>query len=140
MKLPNPVDERVGARVRSRRIALDMSPKKLAAALGATVHQLQQWEAGTSRIGAANLIDLAEILGVNAASFFADAEPINVDDSAESDETPPSGSSILGSPPSLEVMRLISAFARIDNRALRAVVVKLVETLAAPENQNPAET
>jgi transcriptional regulator with XRE-family HTH domain len=138
MKLPNPVDERVGARVRSRRIVLDMSPKKLAAALGATLHQLQQWEAGTIRIGAAKLINLAEILGVTATSFFADVEPPNnVDDRSASNETPPSGSSILGSPPSLEaleVMRLTRAFTRIDSRALRATVVKLVETLAAPKS------
>jgi len=70
MKPPNPVDKLVGTRIRARRIALDVSAKRLAAALGATLDQVQQWEAGTSRIGVAWLIPLAEILGVDSGYFF----------------------------------------------------------------------
>jgi transcriptional regulator with XRE-family HTH domain len=52
-----------------------MSPKDLADALETTVQQVQQWEAGTSRIGSTRLMKLTKILGVNAAFFFADSEP-----------------------------------------------------------------
>jgi diguanylate cyclase (GGDEF)-like protein len=75
MKSPNPTDRHVGGRVRSRRIALGMSPKNLADALGTTVQKVQQWEAGTSRTGSARLLELTKILGVNSAFFFADSEP-----------------------------------------------------------------
>ena len=72
MKSGNPVDKHVGARVRSRRIVLGMSPKNLADAVGTTVQQVDQWEAGTTRIGSKRLMELTKILGVNAAFFFAE--------------------------------------------------------------------
>jgi transcriptional regulator with XRE-family HTH domain len=133
MKSGNPVDKHVGARVRSRRIVLGMSPKNLADALGTTAHQVDQWEAGTSRIGSKRLTELTKILGVNAAFFFADSEP-----------NEPSGEaglkatlwmeSVLGSTPSLETLRLIRAFASIKNRAFREVIVELAEKMAKTEN------
>ena len=133
MKPSNPVDKHVGARVRSRRIVLGMSPKNLADALGTTAQQVDQWEAGTSRIGSKRLLELTKILGVNAAFFFADSEPDEPSGATGLQETPWS-QSILGSTPSLETLRLIRAFASIKNRTFREVIVKLVETLAKTEN------
>jgi transcriptional regulator with XRE-family HTH domain len=133
MKSPTLVDRHVGGRVRSRRVALGMSPKNLADALGTSVQQVQQWEAGTSRIGSTRLMELTIILGVNAAFFFADSEPNEPIGEAGSIETL-SSQSIPGSTPSLETLRLIRAFAGIKNRAFREVIVKLVETMAKTEN------
>ena len=133
MKSPNPTDRHVGGRVRSRRIALGMSPKNLADALGTTVQKVQQWEAGTSRTGSARLLELTKILGVNSAFFFADSEPNETIGEAGWIETL-SSQSILGSTPSLEALRLIRAFSGIPNRAFREVIVKLVETMAKTEN------
>jgi transcriptional regulator with XRE-family HTH domain len=45
----------------------------LADALGETLRQVQEWQAGTGRIGADRLQKLTEILGVNLAFFF---EPV----------------------------------------------------------------
>jgi DNA-binding transcriptional regulator YiaG len=70
-----PVDKLVGERLRSRRIALGLSDKDLAAALGTTVKKLQQWEAGIGRIGGARLLKLTEILDVDSVYFFADESP-----------------------------------------------------------------
>ena len=75
MNSGNPVDKQVGGRVRSRRIALGMTTEKLAVALGTTVQQVQQWEAGTARIGAAQLQKLTKILNVDATFFFRDEPP-----------------------------------------------------------------
>jgi len=133
MKSDNPVDRHVGSRVRSRRIVLGMSPKNLADALGTTAQQVDQWEAGTTRIGSKRLTELTKILGVNAAFFFADSEP-----NEPSGETGLKATlwtqSVLGSMPSLETLRLIRAFASIKNRAFREVIVKLAETMAKTEN------
>src|SRR5271156_5386921 len=126
MKSGNPVDTHVGARVRSRRIVLGMSPKNLADALGTTAQQVDQWEAGTSRIGSKRLMELTKILGVNPAFFFADSQPNESSGETECKEMLWS-QSILGSTPSFETLRLIRAFAGIKNRAFREVIVKLVE-------------
>ena len=67
--LANPVDRQVGGRLRSRRTALNMSAESFAQDSGATPQQLREWEAGTSRIGAARLLELAKILDVNPAFF-----------------------------------------------------------------------
>ena len=75
MKSDNPLDKHVGGRVRLRRIVLGLRPKDLTDALETTVQQVQQWEAGTSCIGSTQLSKLANILGVNAAFFFADSDP-----------------------------------------------------------------
>jgi transcriptional regulator with XRE-family HTH domain len=69
--LANPVDMQVGGRLRSRRIALNMSAESFARASGTTPERLREWEAGTSRIGAARLLELTKILDVNPAFFFA---------------------------------------------------------------------
>jgi transcriptional regulator with XRE-family HTH domain len=81
-KSTNLVDMYVGDRLRFRRIALGMSPEQLAKALGSKVQQVQQWEAGTGRIGAARLQKLTQILGVDAAFFFQDVKPNGLHDEA----------------------------------------------------------
>jgi transcriptional regulator with XRE-family HTH domain len=68
---PNLIDERVGERLRLRRVSLGITHMELADAAESTVQQLRQWEAGISRIEAIRLRKLAEILGVNSSFFFA---------------------------------------------------------------------
>jgi transcriptional regulator with XRE-family HTH domain len=69
---PNAIDRQVGARMRMRRLTLDMSQQELAAALGLTFQQVQKYEKGTNRIGASRLQQLAGILEVPAGFFFED--------------------------------------------------------------------
>ncbi len=69
---PNAIDRQIGARVRMRRLTLDMTQQKLAAELGLTFQQLQKYEKGSNRIGASRLQQLAEILEVPASFFFED--------------------------------------------------------------------
>jgi ribosome-binding protein aMBF1 (putative translation factor) len=68
---PNLIDERVGERLRRRRVSLGITHMELAAAAESTVQQVRQWEQGISRIEATRLRKLAEILGVNSSFFFA---------------------------------------------------------------------
>jgi transcriptional regulator with XRE-family HTH domain len=71
-KSPTAIDRQVGVRVRMRRLTLDMSQEKLAAALGLTFQQVQKYEKGHNRIGAGRLQQLAEILQVPVSFFFED--------------------------------------------------------------------
>src|SRR5881227_1233543 len=72
-KVPNPIDNYVGSRVRMRRMMLGMSQEKLGDALGLTFQQVQKYEKGTNRIGASRLQQIAGTLQVPATFFFEGA-------------------------------------------------------------------
>jgi transcriptional regulator with XRE-family HTH domain len=124
-KAPNPIDQHVGSRVRMRRL---MSQEKLGDALGLTFQQVQKYEKGTNRIGASRLHQISQILQVPVAFFFEGAP----------NALAPHGSS--GSALSMaqiddfisdsDGLKLISAFMRIDNAALRRRIVMLVQEIA----------
>jgi transcriptional regulator with XRE-family HTH domain len=61
-KLPNRIDKHVGARVRMRRMMLDMSQTDLGEALGITFQQIQKYEKGTNRVSASRLQQIAQVL------------------------------------------------------------------------------
>jgi transcriptional regulator with XRE-family HTH domain len=133
--LANPVDMRVGGRLRSRSIALNMSAESLARASGTTPQRLREWEAGTSRIGAARLLELTKILDVNPAFFFGN-ECHGLNGKAGPREARRLDS-IFRSEPSVEVFRLIRAFASIESQSSREAVIKFAETKAeAPSMSN----
>ena len=68
------VDAHVGRRVRERRNALGMSQEKLGNVLGVSYQQIQKYEAGTNRVSASRLWDIAKLLEVDLAYFFEGIE------------------------------------------------------------------
>ena len=123
-KAPNPIDQHVGSRVRMRRLMLAMSQEKLGDALGLTFQQVQKYENGTNRIGASRLQQISHILQV-PVGFFFEGLPIGGELSmAQIDDFVPDS----------EGLRLISAFMRIDNAALRRRIVMLVQEIAGDDN------
>ena len=64
------VDGHVGRRVRERRREIGMSQEKLGNALGISFQQIQKYEAGTNRVAAGRLWDMAGILEVDVGYFF----------------------------------------------------------------------
>ena len=119
-KAPNPIDKHVGSRVRMRRKMLAMSQEKLGAALGVAFQQVQKYEKGTNRIGASRLQQLSHVLQVPVVFFFEGAAsapqiPMAQIDAFVSDSNG---------------LRLIGAFMRIDNVALRRRIVMLVQEIA----------
>ena len=129
-KVPNPIDQHVGSRVRLRRQMLAMSQEKLGAALDLTFQQVQKYERGANRIGASRLQQISQILQVPVEFFFEGA---------------PNASAPHGSGSALSVaqiddfisnsdgLRLIGAFMRIDNAAVRRRVVMLVQEIAGDD-------
>ena len=69
----NPIDKHVGSRVRMRRLMLDMSQTYLGDALGPSWQQVQKYEKGANRIGAARLQHISQILQVTVPFFFEGA-------------------------------------------------------------------
>jgi transcriptional regulator with XRE-family HTH domain len=127
-KAPNPIDKHVGARVRMRRMMLNMSQEKLGDALGLTFQQVQKYEKGTNRIGASRLQQIAHILQVPVSFFFEGAPhlPGQIGGMNEA-PSPPYVSDFLATSDGLS---LTKAFMRIKNSKLRRRIVDLVEQIA----------
>jgi transcriptional regulator with XRE-family HTH domain len=120
-RAPNPTDKHIGSRVRMRRKMLAMSQTKLGAALGVTFQQVQKYEKGTNRIGAGRLQQISHILQVPVVFFFEGA--LNASPQVPMAQIDAFVSDSNG-------LRLIGAFMRIDNIALRRRIVMLVQKIA----------
>jgi transcriptional regulator with XRE-family HTH domain len=130
-KAPNPVDKHVGGRMRMRRMMLAMSQGKLGDALGLTFQQVQKYEKGTNRIGASRLQHIAHILQVPVAFFFEGAPDASVP--RRSHGSALSIAQIDDFVSDSNGLRLIGAFMRIDNAALRRKIVMLVQEIAGDD-------
>ena len=64
------VDRYIGARMRQRRQALELSQAKLGQKLGISFQQVQKYESGRNRVSAARLFDICEALEFSLASMF----------------------------------------------------------------------
>ena len=134
-KAPNATDKHVGSRVRMRRKMLAMSQTKLGDALGLTFQQVQKYEKGTNRIGASRLQQLSHVLQVPVAFFFEGAP----------NALEPHGSGSALSVAQIDDfisnsdgLRLIGAFMRIDNAAVRRRIVMLVQEIAGDDGNRNA--
>jgi len=114
-----PLDVLVGARIRTFRVNRGMSQAVLAAQIGVTFQQLQNYECGTERVGAGRLLRIAAVLDVSVGELF------------ESSEAGSSGASLpvrlLTEPGALRVLK---AYARTTNPRVRRCLAKLVESIA----------
>ncbi len=117
---PDPIDVAVGARIRMRRKALDISQQGLAQVLGVTFQQVQKYERGTNRVSASMLVRIARRLECTVASLVGE-ESGPVDDSL---------APTLAFPGALE---LLGAYVKIPDAQLRRRVVDLMTTLAGQE-------
>src|SRR5215470_5033630 len=130
-KAPNPTDRHVGSRVRMRRILLAMSQEELGAALGLSFQQVQKYERGANRIGASRLQQMSHILQVPVEFFFEGAP--NASAPHGSDGSTLSMAEINDFISDSDGLRLIRAFMRIDNVALRRRIATLVQEIAGDD-------
>lgn len=112
------IDEAIGARVRARRLELNMSQMELAAALDLTFQQVQKYEKGTNRIGGSRLTQIAAILKTGPAAFFAPD-----DDDKPAMAMLDMASTHVGS-------RMIAAFNAITDHEMRKTLCELAEAAA----------
>ncbi|KAA2234905.1 helix-turn-helix domain-containing protein [Salinarimonas soli] len=120
---PNPVDQRVGARIRERRQALGLTQAELGAAIGLSMHQILKYEKGRCRVSATNLSRLSAVLGAPTSFFFGKGAPdgrSGVSDGASYDLT----IVLKAEPLAAEMMR---AFLRISDVEVRREVLAMVE-------------
>jgi transcriptional regulator with XRE-family HTH domain len=133
----NPIDKHVGARLRMRRLMLDMSQSEIANALGLTFQQVQKYEKGTNRISASRLHYLCKILDV-PVTFFFDGAPrahgLPNPAESEADDEAAALNGVLATPDGLA---LATAYTRIRDTKVRRTIVALVEQITAEPSDHP---
>ena len=118
----SPLNGAMGKRLKSRRRQLGLSQESLSLALDVTFEQVQKYEAGTERIEAGRLLEIAEILKVPVLFLFGDALGRTNDREGEND--------VLEFLDTAYALRLVQAFRRIENRQIRQSIIELVEQVA----------
>jgi len=121
-------DKHIGARVRMRRMMLEMSITKLADALQLKFPQVQEYERGISRIGARTLEQIATILQV-PVEFFFEGLPASRGLSLAQAEAP-TPDEVTDFIESADGLALNTAFVRIKRPALQRIILKLVQQVA----------
>ena len=126
IKSPDPVDVQVGSRIRLLRKGAQMSQTDLAEQLGVTFQQVQKYEKGITRVSAGRLTKIAAALGVPVSELLGDDGAGQSNRRAVAEARSPL--KLLTSPGAL---RLLKAYARIDNGNQRRNIVALVERIAS---------
>ena len=114
------IDKVIGRNIRIHRLARKMSQTELGEQLGVSFQQVQKYENGTNRVGSGRLYQIAAILGLHVSTLFKGGE--NRDKGAQSGLL-----DLLTEPQSV---RLIRAFAKIDDSTVRRSLVQLAEKFA----------
>jgi transcriptional regulator with XRE-family HTH domain len=113
-------DIEMGRRIRLRRQEKGISQRELAGHLGLTFQQLQKYEVGMNRVGAARLQQIAKMLGVDIPFFY------------DGDGKEPDVDSVLVLN-RVSSLRLLRAYTTIKGRAVQRRPVILVEMIAASQ-------
>jgi transcriptional regulator with XRE-family HTH domain len=127
---PDPIDVRVGSRVRLRRNMLGLSQEKLGDALGLTFQQVQKYERGANRVSASRLYQLSRVLDVPVRFFYDQVDPVRAPAIPGGFAEPPAAayqSDPLGNP---ETRELIEAYFAIADAAVRQRLFHLAKALA----------
>ena len=126
-KVTNPIDKRVGSRVRMRRMALGKSQSWLAEAVGLTFQQIQKYEKGANRISSSRLQQFANLLDVPISFFFED---VGKSSRTKAKAVDPLVAGVSEFVSSSDGMALIKAFMHIKDAKLRRGIANFVEQIA----------
>ena len=128
------LDAYIGARVRMRRLMLNMSQEVLSGKLGVTFQQVQKYEKGLNRISASRLFELALALGVPVGYFYEGLEESDalarVNGAKEGLQDSPAVSppmEFISSGPGVELNQV---FLRIDDDKMRRRLLAMVNDIA----------
>jgi transcriptional regulator with XRE-family HTH domain len=113
-------DVELGKRIRLRRVEQHISQTELGDKLGVSFQQVQKYEKGVNRVGAARLQQIATALDVPITFFYSgDGKAREVE-------------SLLFIDSSFS-LRLLRAYSKIKDQAVKRQFVSLIENIAANE-------
>ena len=113
------IEVAIGARLKTLRLAADMSQTALGEAIGVSFQQIQKYERGKDRVAASTLQVLAGALGVHPGSFF------------EGEMQAPIG----GRADVRTALKSAAGLQRVTNPGIRKRLAALIDTLA--DEQKP---
>ena len=116
-----PFDTELGNRVKLRRVEVGMSQEELGKNLGVSFQQVQKYEKGVNRVGAARLGQIAAALGVDETFFYKS--------NGKSREV----ETLLAMDAHFS-MRLLKAYTSVNDLNVRRLFVSLIEGVAAASN------
>jgi transcriptional regulator with XRE-family HTH domain len=114
-------DAIVGHNIRLLRLARRLSQSDLASAIGVSFQQVQKYEKGANRVGAGRLVRVASALGVPVMALLKGVPGL----AARAAPVVPDG--VAATPGQ---MRLVQAFATIEDGAVRRSLIALTEDAA----------
>ena len=114
-------DAVVGHNIRVHRLAKKMSQSALADRIGITFQQVQKYEKGVNRVGAGRLVRVAEALGVPVMTLLDGIPGVG-----RRTEVP----AVLALIAHAQPLRLVHAFAAIDDKVIRRSLMMLTEGIA----------
>jgi transcriptional regulator with XRE-family HTH domain len=114
-------DAVVGHNIRVHRLARKMSQSALAGEIGITFQQVQKYEKGANRVGAGRLVAIATVLDVPVMTLLA-----GVPGAGRKSPAPSAVALIANAQP----LRLVQAFAAINDKGMRRALMTLTEGIA----------
>ena len=120
---PDSIDIQVGERIKRYRLAVGLSQTALGEAVGVTFQQVQKYEKGSNRVGAGRLSQIAAALGIPVATLYLGEE-------AKPQAAPNSPIALFAMLRNPDALRLLQAFARIEDGALRISILQTIERAA----------
>jgi transcriptional regulator with XRE-family HTH domain len=120
---PNSADTQIGESIRAHRLIAGMSQSDLAKQLGVSFQQVQKYEKGANRVGAGRLPQIAEIFNIQIGALFKGY----VDTSPGKGTGNAAPAKLITDP---TVLKLLTSYADITNRAIRRCVAELVDEIA----------
>lgn len=129
-KTPSAIDQRLGAQLRARRLALGISQTELANKLGVTFQQVQKYENGMNRIPSSRMPVIAEMLEIRIADLYEGIE--------ERSNASPNALGLQAFLADKSAVRLIAAWPNLP-AAVRAAIAKLAQTYVGGSATEEAE-
>lgn len=125
------IDEHIGASIRARRRALELTQDDLAVRIGVTAQQIHKYENGANRVAASKLFEIAAVLSMPVSSFFAGL-PTPV---LEEDEEARTRNRLLLDK---DILELAKRFEDIKEVSLRKTVMRMLRA-ATESGEKPSE-
>ncbi len=120
----------IGGRIRAYRVERGFTQTQLAAYLNVTFQQVQKYEDGTNRVGAARLFEIARVLEVPLLAFYPE-----VAGALAAGDRPAEPERLSAFAASAEGMRLCRAFLQVHDTRLRRKIIAFMEEIAEVEER-----